>query len=71
MFIINPPVILKALALLDHSEMLMQLEVFGFLHYTHPAATKLRENTILRNGFADHSEIILSIAGVPFDASLE
>jgi hypothetical protein len=30
-----------------------QLEVFSFVHDTHPAATDLREDTIVRNGLAD------------------
>jgi hypothetical protein len=33
----------------------VQLEVFGFVHHTHPAATELRENAIVRDGFADHA----------------
>src|ERR1700674_1335063 len=32
----------------------VQLEIFSFIHHTHPAATKLRENAIVRDGFADH-----------------
>ena len=32
----------------------MQLEVFGFVDHTHPAATELRENAIVRDGLADH-----------------
>src|SRR6202521_4494681 len=31
-----------------------QLEVFRFVHYTHPAATELREDAIVRDGLADH-----------------
>src|ERR1019366_2636072 len=31
-----------------------QLEVFGFVDHTHPAATELRENAIVRDGLADH-----------------
>ena len=31
-----------------------QLEVFGFVDHTHPAAAELRENPVMRNGFADH-----------------
>src|ERR1700692_392075 len=34
--------------------MTVQLEVFRFVHHTHPAATELRENAIVRNGLADH-----------------
>ena len=34
--------------------MAAQLEVFGFIHHTHPAATELREDAIVRDGFADH-----------------
>ena len=32
----------------------VQLEVFGFVDHTHPAATELREDAIVRDGFADH-----------------
>jgi hypothetical protein len=32
----------------------MQLEVFGFVHHTHPAATELRENAIVRDDLANH-----------------
>jgi hypothetical protein len=35
-------------------DMPMRLEVFGFAHYTHPAATELREDAIVRDGLADH-----------------
>src|SRR5579862_9863457 len=35
-------------------DMPVQLEVFGFVHHTHPAATELREDAIVRNGLADH-----------------
>ena len=34
--------------------MAVQLEVFGFVHHTHPAATELREDAIVRDGLADH-----------------
>ena len=34
-------------------DMTAQLEVFSFVHDTHPAATDLREDTIVRNGLAD------------------
>ena len=29
--------------------MAVQLEVFGFVHHTHPAATELREDSVMRN----------------------
>jgi hypothetical protein len=32
----------------------VQLEVFGFIDHTHPAATELRKDAIVRNGLADH-----------------
>ena len=35
-------------------DMAMQLEVFGFIDHTHPAAAELRENAIMRDRFADH-----------------
>ena len=35
-------------------DMAMQLEVFGFVHHTHPAATELRENAIVRDCLANH-----------------
>ena len=31
-----------------------QLEVFRFVDHTHPPAAQLRENAVMRNGFADH-----------------
>jgi hypothetical protein len=31
--------------------MSVQLEVFSFIHNTHPAAPKLRKNAIMRDGF--------------------
>jgi len=36
-------------------EMAMQLEVIGFVDHTHASATKLRDDAIVRNGFADHA----------------
>jgi hypothetical protein len=38
-------------------DMPVQLEVFGFINYTHPAAVELRENPIVRNGLANHALI--------------
>ena len=35
-------------------DMAMQLEVFGLVDHTHPAATELREDAIVRDGLADH-----------------
>src|ERR1700676_4007699 len=34
--------------------MAMQLEVFGFVDHTHPAATELRDDAIVRDGLGDH-----------------
>src|SRR5713101_345169 len=31
-----------------------QLEVFGFVYHTHAAATELPQDSIVRDGFADH-----------------
>src|ERR1700686_3031755 len=36
----------------------MQLEVFGFVHHTHPASAELREDAIVRNGLAGHSACV-------------
>lgn len=35
--------------------MAVQLEVFGFVHHTHPAATEFLQNTVVRDGFADQA----------------
>src|ERR1700693_4288720 len=35
--------------------MAVQREVFGFVYHTHPAATELREDAIVRDGLADHA----------------
>ena len=32
----------------------MQLEVFGFIDHTHPAAAELRQNAVVRNYLAEH-----------------
>ena len=46
--------------------MAMQLEVLRFVHHTHPAATELRDDAIVRNGFADHCSVtILDITSSP------
>ncbi len=36
-------------------DMAVQLEVFGFVHHTHPAAAELFNDAIVRDGFADHA----------------
>jgi len=38
--------------------MAMQIEVFDFIHHTHPAATELREDPTVRDGLADHRSVI-------------
>ena len=35
-------------------DMAAQLEVFGFVDHTHPAAAELRQNAVMRDGFPDH-----------------
>jgi hypothetical protein len=40
-------------------DMAVQLEVFGFVNHAHPAATKLRDDSIVRNGFADHGYVTI------------
>ena len=35
-------------------DMPVQLEVFGLVHHTHPAATELLQDAIVRDGLADH-----------------
>ena len=45
-------------------DMAAQLEVFGLVDHTHAAATKLLHDAIVRDGLADHVEIISFRAGV-------
>jgi hypothetical protein len=45
-FRINPPTFLKIPAPLVHQSMAAQLEVFGFVDHTHPAAAELRQNAV-------------------------
>jgi hypothetical protein len=57
MFLINPPTNLDIPEPLRQQDMAAQLEVFGFVDHTHPAAAELRQNAVMRNGFADHALI--------------
>jgi len=34
----------------------VQSYIFGFIHYTHPAATEFLDNLVVRNGPSDHVE---------------
>src|SRR6266699_4838539 len=34
--------------------MTVQSEVFSLIHHTHPAAAQMADNSVMRNGLADH-----------------
>jgi hypothetical protein len=39
----------------------VQLDIFRFLHHTHPTAAKLFHDAVMRNGFPDHRMEILGL----------
>src|ERR1700733_11213208 len=38
--------------------------VLGFVHYSHPAATKFLHNAVMRNGLADHSGVRVALGSL-------
>ena len=42
-----------------------QVDVLGFIHNTHPSAAELREDTVVRDGLADHSLADPDLAVIP------
>jgi hypothetical protein len=47
-------IILQFLRQKLQGDMAVQLDVFGFVHHTHAAATELFQDPIVRDGLADH-----------------
>ena len=50
-------------------DMAVQLEVFGLIHHTHPAAAELFQNPIVRDGLANHRELMAVTLSFSVDSS--